>query len=656
MDRAWIPQRLADAMNLHQRGQVEQAGAVYREILEADPNHAEATHLLGVCAFQTGRTADAETLIRKGIALGAAASAHNNLGEVLRAAARPQEALAEYQRSIELQPVNPDAFCNLAGLLLAAGQVQQALACVRQSLVQNPQSPNAHFVHGSILAATNALDEAISAFDNAIRLQPSHLAAMSALGAVLTRRGRAERAVAVLRRALELAPNFLEAHGNLAEALSKLQRHDEAIAAASKTVAMAPSFAPAHNLLGTVLQSAGRLDDARSAFEKSRDLDPRFVHAHGNLGALLRTLGHYQDAVRELETAIELLPNNPDALNTLSAAYRSAGRPREAVEAAEKAIAIAPGHTEAHGNLALSLLAAGDYKRGFHEYEWRWRCENFTTSPRDFDRPMWDGSDPAGRTILVHAEQGFGDVIQFARYLPLLAQRGATVFLEVSPPLRALFENMSCLARVIPAGLKPPDFDLHCPLLSLPRAFGTTLETVPSTVPYLAAPDELVAKWSDKLGAKSSRLRIALTWGGNKVPDPKRSCPLREIEPLLGLPDIEWISVQKGEPADELGRCVLASRVRHVAPDIRDFADTAAILKHVDLLLTIDTGVAHLGGATATRTWVMLPWPGDWRWLADRNDSPWYPTVRLFRQPEVDNWAAVVGNVREALAQLCNVG
>jgi hypothetical protein len=268
---------------------------------------------------------------------------------------------------------------------------------------------------------------------------------------------------------------------------------------------------------------------------------------------------------------------------------------------------------------------------------------------------MWDGSDPAGRTIFVHTEQGFGDTIQFVRYVTMLIARGAKVILECTLPLRSLMSSVKGVSKVVVAGVRPPDFDLHIPLLSLPKIFKTTLETVPNEVPYLFVDDERMAKFKQLTRDPGAKLRVGITWAGNIKPDPARTCPLENFAPLASIQGVTFFSLQKGEPEADADRPPPGLKLIKLSDELKDFADTAAAMLNLDLILTIDTAGAHLAGALGRPTWTILPWACDWRWLTDREDSPWYPTMRLFRQPTRGDWASVIAQVADELGKRVTV-
>ncbi len=415
-----------------------------------------------------------------------------------------------------------------------------------------------------------------------------------------------------------------------------------------KALAMTPDFADAVISLGYCLHQLGKYDEAVLVYDAALEGTPTLVVAWNNRGNALLKLCRYAAAAESYSRALELAPELHDTRVALATCYQALGLVKEAMGACETVLKAAPGHAEAHWNRALLLLLKGDYRDGWREYEWRWRKRNFTSPQRDFPQPRWQGEPVAGKTILVHAEQGFGDMLQFCRYIPLVAALGAKVVFECHPPLVALMESLAGGdVSVVAMGEPLPLFDLQAPLMSLAMIFDTTVETIPCDVPYLAPPGGRLPFWQSQI-IDSRCFKIGLCWAGKRYPDPGRSCPAELLAMLAEIPGVSWYSLQVGW-GDALP-LVMSDLTAH----IRDFGDTAALVAQFDLIITVDTAVAHLAGAMGKECWVMLPNAPDWRWLLGRGDSPWYPTMRLFRQREVGAWRDVIRQVREALKdELC---
>ncbi|KAA0889857.1 tetratricopeptide repeat protein [Oryzomonas rubra] len=407
-----------------------------------------------------------------------------------------------------------------------------------------------------------------------------------------------------------------------------------------KALGLAPGFTDAYLCLGHCLHLAGRFDEALEVYDRALRISPDSAPVWNNRGNALLELCRYNDAAESYSRTLELAPDFHDARVTLGTCYQALGQFAKARAACEAVLRVDPNHAEAHWNRALLLLLHGDYHEGWREYEWRWLKRNFTSPLRDFVQPRWQGEPIGGKTLLIHAEQGFGDTLQFCRYVPLVAALGARVVFECHPPLASLMNMVG--VRTVPMGEPLPSFDLHVPLLSLPMIFGTSVETIPGEVPYLTPPADRLPFWRS-LVPDEGRLKVALCWAGKSYPDPGRSCPPELLAPLATVEHISWYSLQFGWK--EALPLPMADPTGHV----RDFGDTAALIAQLDLIITVDTAVAHLAGALGKPAWVMLPHAPDWRWMTGREDSPWYPSLRLFRQARPGSWREVVQRVAHAL-------
>lgn len=388
---------------------------------------------------------------------------------------------------------------------------------------------------------------------------------------------------------------------------------------------------------GAALHELCRYEEAVAYYDKALALAPGYGEAHNNRGNSLIALRRNQEAVEAYSAAAACLPSSPVPLSAQATALQALGRLQEAEECCRRALQIDAEFPEAHWNLALNLLLQGRYREGWPEYEWRWRRPGFTSPRRHQDVPQWHGGRLDGKTILLHAEQGFGDAIQFIRYAPLVAARGAKVIIECHPPLVRIFSTIPSVALVTSFGSDLPHFDCHCPLLSLPGIFHTEVDSIPSRVPYLAPDTDDLIRWTHLLG-KSRGLTIGLVWAGKPYPDPLRSCSLEDFAALNAAADCTFVSLQIGSESCQAATAPAGMKLLDPSGHIRDFADTAALISRLDLVITIDTAVAHLAGALAKPVWTLLPLAPDWRWLLNREDCPWYPSMRLFRQTTDGSW------------------
>ena len=469
------------------------------------------------------------------------------------------------------------------------------------------------------------------------------------LGNLLAAGRRWTAAAAAFRRHLARAPGHAEAHFNLANALAAAGEPGAAVESYLACLRISPLYGPAHVNLAQTLRRLGFLDHARALAETAVRILPANPDAHTCRAGLCFDLGAYADAEAAYRAALALAPRHAGALTSLGNVLQATGRLTEARAVQEAACALAPADADAHFNLATTLLAAGEFARGWEEYEWRLRRR--TEIARDLG-PAWSGEPLAGRTLLLHAEQGLGDTLQFVRYVPLAAARGGRVVIEVQPPLARLLAGVEGVAEVVSQGETLPPHDLQLPLLSLPRVFGTTLETVPAAIPYLPVAPAPVARWRERCPSPPGR-RVGLVWAGGGHPedigahliDRRRSLPPAALAPLGAIGGVAFVSLQK-DAAERPAALALLDPMGQV----RDFADTAAVVGGLDLVIAVDTAVAHLAGALGREVWLLSRYDGCWRWLAGRADTPWYPAMRLYHQKRPGDWAEVIARVAADLA------
>ncbi len=459
------------------------------------------------------------------------------------------------------------------------------------------------------------------------------------------------------RQALQSDPNSPAAHFFLGRALQALGRNDEAAASYGESLRLNPASAAAHNNLGDVLNELGRPAEAEAALRQALRRKPDFPEAHNNLGIALGGQGRFDEAAACFREALRLRPDYALAHNNLGNALKAMGQAREALACFEQALRLRPDGAEFHKNRGTTLLLLGDWERGWPEYEWRHRCKD--EPPPAHPLPVWDGAPLAGRTILLSAERGLGDTIQFVRYAPLVKERGGTVLVECQAPLARLLAGCPGADRVLTAGGDVPiAADVYIPLLSLPAVFRTTPATVPARVPYLNTDAARADSWRREL-APLPGFKVGIVWQGNpRFPgDRWRSAPLAEFAPVAAVPRVRLFSLQKEEEgrrqlpplADRFG-------ITDLAPRLADFVDTAAVMKSLDLVITTDTAAVHLAGALGVPVWMATSWAADWRWLLGREDSPWYPNLRLFRQPAWGDWASVFARMAAALRAATDPG
>ena len=531
-----------------------------------------------------------------------------------------------------------------------AGRLREAEAAYRQVLARDPDHVDALQGLGTLAMQAGRADLALPLFQRVARLSTSAPFALFNLASVLRVVGRREEALAQYELAASRFPNLPDAHCEYGNMLAEVGRDAEAKAAFDRALSLDPYHARTHYNLGVSLRNQGRFDAALGHFRAAIGAQPNLAAAHNQIGSTLRDMDRPGEAIPAYQRAIQLEPRKAAYHNNLALACQDLLRMGDALAGFDRALAVDPRYTKGRAFRALALLLTGDFARGLPDYEYRLQVGDLP--PRKVDRPAWNGSDPAGKTILLHAEQGLGDTIHFARYAPLLAKRGARVVVECQPPLERLLRSLDGAADVVAKGNQLPPFDLHRPLPSLAHLFGTRLDTIPSEVPYLQAPPEEVERFRGRLAPFEGSFKVGIVWAGaaGHRNDRNRSVPLAMFAPLSAEPGVKLFSLQKGPPAEQLAG-PSAPPVEDLGPELNDFADTAAAMHHLDLVISVDTSAAHLAGALGRPVCTLLPFSPDWRWLLDRSDSPWYPTMRLFRQPAIGAWASVFEEVTVELSR-----
>ena len=549
----------------------------------------------------------------------------------------------------KISPQNAAAALQEAVALHRQGQLAAAEKVYLRLLKGWPQQFDALHLLGLLKLQSGKAGEAHRLITSALAVNPTSADALANLGLVFGALKRPADALASFDKALALDRGHFEALANRGNVLLDLARPEEALACFDQVLAREPRHLPARVNRGNALLALGRAEAAIGEYDAALAMNPADATALFNRATALFRVGRYTEATAGFDRLLALAPRHAEALSSRGLALQAAGRHDDALESYAKAIAVNKDYVDAHFNEALALLTVGDYPHGFAEYEWRWKRAGIAR--RNFGKPLWLGEYPLQRkTVLLHAEQGLGDTIQFARYASILARGDATVVLEVQPELKDL---LACLdgVTVLARGEPPPAFDVHTPLGSLPLALKTELSSVPAGIPYLRASEQRIARWRPRLEALPGK-RVALAWAGNPahINDRNRSIALTRLRPLLSTPGITFVSIQRDLRAGEHELLSGEENVVHLGAELEDFSDTAAVIALADLTLSVDTSVAHLAGAMGRPLWVLLPsWP-DWRWTLTGDASPWYPDARLFRQASNGDWDSVIARVREELS------
>jgi len=690
--------QLQHAAALHQQGQLVEAGVLYAAILQQQPEYFDALHLAAICALQQGNAAHAVELLTRALTLNTGdPAAYSNFGIALYRLGRHEEAATQYRHSLRLDPQHLDALYNLGNLLQDAQRYDEALSHYERVLSLRPDYAEALANQGNALRSLGRLDQARASYAQALALAPDDAQTLFNQALVLRDLAQHQAALDNFERILKIHPRHVTTLWHRGLVLRELKHHAAALASYDQALQVEPQHALSQAARGNVLRDLGRYQEALTAYEAALAALPDYADAWSNQGMVLADLDQPMRALESYARALALQPDHREAgLNRANMLHRlgrydaalaaydgvlqhhplhvavwmsrgsvlmDLGRHRLAQDSYARALALDPAHAETRWNDALCRLHQGDFETGWQQYEARWESRQLDVPRRLFPQALWLGEQALrGKRVLVHAEQGFGDTLQFCRYVALLADQGAKVVLEVQPELKALLGSLHGVEQLLAQGENLPSFDLQCPMLSLPLACHTTLQTIPANIPYLGADPIRVEFWATQLkgdrpatidssAALSLKPYIGLVWhGSNTQRNDPRSLPFANLAPLLAM-SANFVSLQIERRAEDTAALAECGKVQFLDAQLKDFADTAALLASLDLVITIDTAVAHLAGALGKPVWILLPFHADWRWLSERTDSPWYPSARLFRQPAPGAWAPVIAMVAAELAR-----
>jgi len=538
------------------------------------------------------------------------------------------------------------------------GRMEEAETAYRAILRQSPERPEAMHLLGVLYGEMGRFDEALRLLADAIARRPGDAIYYSNLGETWRRCGRLQEARECLQMALHLNPKHADSHNNLGLVWQQLGRMEEAADCYQAAIDADPGHINAHGNLGYIRTRQERLSEAVAAYKRALELQPDNAGVYNNLGSVLLRLGRVEQAVACFRRAVELDGGMVMAMANLATALDRLGRTDKALQLFDSLLRRHPDQAGYHVGRAPLLLKQGDFAEGWRELEWRLRTPGWSRQAyaHEYQKPRWAGDDLHGRRLLVYGERGLGDFLQFVRYLPLVKQRGARVLCECPPPLMRLLSGFEGIDRLLEHDPHRPvpesDFDLHAALMSLPCLFATRAENIPAAVPYIHADPALEQQWASRLADVQGR-RVGLVWAGDKSHprDSDRSCRLADLAPLAAVEGVGFISLQTGEAGEQARQAPEGMSLLHLGDHLEDFADTAAVISQLDLLVTVDTAVAHLAGAMGRPVALLLPQVADWRWQQERSDSPWYPSMRLFRQRQRGDWAELVQRVAESLRQ-----
>ena len=639
--------------------QLASAENYWRESIAVKPDFVDAYNNLGILLKGLNRLLEAEAMFRSVTAIRPdQAQAYNNLGAVLYSLKRLHDAEAAYRQAIAVRFDYAEAHYNLGIVLYDHRRLPEAETAYRQSLAVRPDCAEAHNNLGNVLRELGRVAEAEQAYRQALTVRPQYAEALNNLGSILKISKRLPEAELACRLAVSIRPDYTEAHNNLGSVLADLERLPEAEASYRQALAIRPEYAEAYYNLGIMLHKLERVAEAEAAYREALRINPAGVEAHNNLGSVLQAQERWQEAAAAYQQALVLRPDLVEALYNLGNALKELNRLSEAEAAYRHAIAIRADYPEAQFALATLLISTGEFEEGWQRYEFRYRKTDviYHKTPALLSCPQWRGDALAGKSLLVWQEDGLGDILHFARYLPLLKAQGvAHITVACLPPLRRLLAAVECVDAVVDhqGGVdRAAGFDCWTSLLSAPLHLRTTLDTIPPVDPVRPA-ESIVEYWRTRLAPLPAGRKVGLVWKGNPKHhnDANRSLPsLATLAPLWSVPDVQFVSLQKGQGEDEAQSPPAGQPLLHLGSETADMVDTAAIIAQLDLVICVDTSVAHLAANVGTPCWVMLPSQGlDWRWMHTRTDSPWYPqTLRLFRHAADENWVSVIERVREA--------
>jgi len=663
-----LPVQLRMAAAFLQQGQLTQAQRLFESYLKVQPKHLETLNALALLTFQTEQYDKAVEYLSKAVKLSPrVAGLHNNLGNAYQKLGKIQEALDSYQRALEIDPRFAQALYNRGQLFQSLEQLSEAQACFEKAINIEPNYADAHNGKGIILQLLGQTQAALESYQLAITHQPSHAKAHCNLADILSELKRSQEALAHYDQALIYEPDYLKALNNKGVLLQGLNQFDQALACFDKALQMNPRFWDAHSNRGVTLQKMRRLEESAIAFHQALEMDAKQASVYNNLGNVLGELGRFDEALEQFTQAVELAPGVAQPLINKGIVLQEMGDLTQALASLNQALTLEPENPEAHWSKAVALLLSGQFDQGWQEFEWRWQRQNLADQNTRLGKPLWLGNAPLEhKTILLHGEQGLGDTIQFCRYVSLIARQSAKVILEVPPALVELCRSLDGAHQVIEAGThNMPDFDYHCPLMSLPLVFKTNLNNPPLSSSYLKADSTKVEFWQKQLG-KKTKLRIGLVWSGGFRADmpelwgvnERRNIALEKLAPLSTV-NAQFFSLQKGMPAQaELKTLQDLSRdglpIIDLTNQLHDFSDTAAVIENLDLIISVDTSTAHLAAALGKPTWILNRFDSCWRWLQHGKETMWYPTVKIYRQHAWQDWSLAIEELEADLMNLIN--
>ena len=616
MDKSTADLEFSMAIDHHSNGRLDQAVAGYMKVLAIDNRHPVAIHNLAVIVMEKGFR---------------------------------QKAMGYFEMATSLKPDYAEAFCNWGVGLRIDGQIEAAIAKFEKTIEIDPNYLNAYTNLADIYLDNENLEKALEFYNLSLGLDPRQSKVLNNIGVLYNRFKQYDKAVEYFDESLAIVPDFVDAHVNKGNALESLGRLDEAISSFQHGLALNPKLAATHNNLGIVLAKVGREEEAIACYETAISLNSSDYDILSNLGNTLNTVGKSEEALVKLQEAIAINPDQASAYSNFGNVLKDTGQYEKAIVQFKKAVEIDPNNAIAQGNLGYAYLMQGQLVEGWKGYSWRGKIKGNALARRVYDQPPWDGGNLEGKTIFVYPEQGLGDIIQFSRYTGLLKDRGARVIMEIPNQLEKLLENLVGVDQFTLKNTPVSDFDVHVSIMDLPEHFNTTLESIPDSSGSVLVDPVINQTWADRLGPVTDDLRIGLVWAGNPnhTNDRNRSIAPELFRPIVELDGVAAFSLQVGKEGEAVS--VFGDKIVDLEPHLTSFAETAGAMNNLDLVISVDTSPLHVAGEIGCPAWGLITFVPDWRWLLDRDDSPWYPSMRLFRQDSAKDWQLVIDDVVTAL-------
>lgn len=645
----------AEAVRAFKKGDLPNALNTCLTLTQNAAPNAICLHLIGVIKHQQGYSDEAEQWLRQSLALNPEAVEVNfNLGLSLLAQNKMNEALLFFEKTTDINPTYANAYFQIGNIHKTANQFNKAISSYEKCLLLNPNHHEALNCLGVVLCRQNKQDQAISCFTKALVIHPQFPEALNNMGVAYLELDRPDQTKEFCEKAIALRPDYTAALNNLGTALKEEGSYNDAIKYYERALSLDPNLLEARNNLGlSIMFGRSSIESALTCFREVLKRSPNHPEALNNLGITLCHQGQFDEGITCYRRALDIKHDYTDALSNLACALRATGNATEALSLFEQVVRQKPNFAEAHNNYAMMLMSLGQFVKGFREYEWRWKTSQLKEAYRDFGRPCWRGEDLTNKTLFIYAEQGFGDTLQFCRFVSFIKKNNTNIILEVPEPLVRLVKSLKGVDAIIPYGESPPAFDFQCPMLDLPLVFNIDVQSIPADTPYLYAEPDDIAHWKKRLTSRLNIKKVGLVWSGNPrkhsfelaAIDRQRSLPIHFLEPLFQSSGIEFYSLQKDATSIPATYPLI-----NFMDDCSDFADTAALISQLDLVISVDTAAVHLAGALGKPVWLLNRYDSCWRWLSGRDDSPWYPKLYQFRQTQYNDWKSVIERVVQQLS------